>query len=62
MNKQYFVVFEEHDSIVVTVKENVDRPNNPDCEQVLETWITDNYGYASGCEYWEIGTCEKHEI
>ncbi|MDT0160334.1 hypothetical protein [Bacillus sp. AG4(2022)] len=62
MNRQYFVVFEEHDSIVVTVKEDVNRPNNPDCEQVLETWIIDHYGHVANYEYWEISTCEKYEI
>ncbi|WCK57246.1 hypothetical protein PP175_29080 (plasmid) [Aneurinibacillus sp. Ricciae_BoGa-3] len=59
--RQYFVIVGDNDPIVVTVKDDVNRPNNPDCDEVLTSWITNNYGYVN-YQYWEIDTCEKHEI
>jgi hypothetical protein len=52
---------EGEDPIVVAVKDDVNRPNNMDCHSVLEAWKTDNYGYRK-YDYWEIDTCEKHNI
>lgn len=56
--RNYFVAFEDHDEIIVTVKDDVNRPNNPDCEQVLSEWLSENYGSAH-YEYWEITNIEK---
>lgn len=56
--RKYFVVFEHADEIIVTVKDDVNRPNNPDCEQVLSEWLSENYG-SDEYEYWEITNIEK---
>lgn len=56
--RKYFVVFEHADEIVVTVKDDVNRPNNPDCERVLSEWLSENYG-SDEHEYWEITNIEK---
>lgn len=61
MEKTFFVQIEGYDPLVVTVKDDVNRPNNLDCHSVLESWKTDNYGYRQ-YDYWEIDTCEKHNI
>jgi hypothetical protein len=60
--RQFFVSFKDEDAITVSVKEDVNRPNNPDCDQVLEEWIASNYGVGIGYEYWEVDTCEKYVI
>lgn len=59
--RRYFVSFENDDSIVVNVNEDVNRPNNPSCDEVLESWVTDNYGTVR-YEYSEIETCEIVEL
>lgn len=61
MERTFFVLIEGNDPIVVTVKDDVNRPNNMDCDAVLEKWKTENYGYAP-YDYWEIGSCEKYNI
>ncbi|MBG9587391.1 hypothetical protein [Cytobacillus firmus] len=61
MERTFFVLIDGEDPIVVTVKDDVNRPNNADCDSVLEAWKTDNYGY-SPYDYWEIDTCEKYRI
>lgn len=61
MERTFFVLIEGNDPIVLTVKDDVNRPNNADCHSVLEAWKTDNYGYRS-YDYWEIDTCEKYRI
>lgn len=61
MSKVYLVSFEDDDSILVTVKDDINRPNNPDCDAVLSEFIEDNYGYKE-YDYIEIDTCEKFNI
>ena len=61
MERTFFMLIEGEDPIVVAVKDDVNRPNNMDCDSVLEEWKTDNYGYRK-YDYWEIDTCEKHNI
>lgn len=61
-SREYFVVFEEHDPIRVKVNWDINIPNNPDHDQILQNWITDNYGPVADYEYWEITICEKHEV
>ena len=61
MEKTFFVLMEKIDPIVVTVKEDVNRPNNMDGHAALEAWKTENYGYRP-YDYWEIDICEKHSI
>lgn len=54
----YVVVVENEDDFLVTVKDDVNRPNNPDCEQVLRNWIYENYG-SRECEYWILDGMTK---
>ncbi|MBO0602746.1 hypothetical protein I2483_13845 [Sporosarcina sp. E16_3] len=61
MGREYLVTFEDVDSIVVSVKEDINRPNNPDCEEVLREFIEDNYGYKK-YDYIEISTCERFNV
>lgn len=61
MSKVYLVSFEDDDPILVTVEEDVNRPNNPDCETVLSEFIEDNHGYRE-YDYIEIDACEKFNI
>jgi hypothetical protein len=57
--RKYFVVMEDKDPIVVTVKEDVNRHNNPDCEDVLDDYMVENYGLNVKYEHHEIDTCEQ---
>jgi hypothetical protein len=61
MERTFFMLIEGEYPIVVAVKDDVNRPNNMDCHSVLEEWKTHNYGYRP-YDYWEIDTCEKHNI
>ncbi|MFS0784763.1 hypothetical protein [Bacillus sp. 1P06AnD] len=56
--RKYFVVMENKEPIVVTVKDDVNRPNNPSCEDVLDDYIVDNYGFI-GYGFYEIDTCDQ---
>jgi hypothetical protein len=60
-SRRFFVWFENEDSIVVSVKDDVNRPNNMDCHAVLEKYISENYG-SKKYDYDEIETCEHTEI
>ncbi|QGH35142.1 hypothetical protein GI584_14290 [Gracilibacillus salitolerans] len=61
MDRTFFVVIEGNDPVVVTVKDDVNRPNNLDCDSVLERWVTDKYNFRP-YDYWEIDTCKKQNI
>jgi hypothetical protein len=61
VERTFFVQIEGNDPIVITVKDDVNRPKNIDCHTVLERWVTDMYDYRP-YDYWEIDTCEKHNI
>ncbi|MDF0729019.1 hypothetical protein PY093_20645 [Cytobacillus sp. S13-E01] len=60
--KKFFVVFDNNEPVVLNVKEDVNRPNNPDCEQIIQNWITDNYGPNAKCNWWEIKVCDSYDI
>lgn len=57
--RQYFVAFEDADEIIITVKDDVNRPNNLDCDQVLHDWINENYGSDAVYDYWELSLTER---
>ncbi len=59
--RKYFVWLEEEDCIVVTVEDDVNRPNNMDCDAVLEEYINDNYCNQK-YEYFEIEACEQVKL
>lgn len=60
--REYFVVFEQFDPIRVKVDWDVNLPNNPDHDQLLQLWITENYGPVADYQYWELSTTDKHRI
>lgn len=49
--KCYFVTFKKYEPIFVWVEDDVNRPNNLDCDQVLEDWIVQNYCKLENCNY-----------
>lgn len=59
--RKYFVWFKEEDCVIVNVKDDVNRPNNPDCESVLQGWIHENYGNKA-YEYFELDAVESVNI
>jgi len=61
MDRIFFVMIEGNDPIVVTVKNDINRPKHLDCHSVLEKWVTDKYDFKP-YDYWEIDSCEKHNI
>lgn len=58
---KFFVNIAGLDGMVVTVTDDVNRPNNEDVDAVLTQWINDNYGYKV-YEYWQLDACEEHKI
>lgn len=56
---KYFVIMKNEDPMVVTVKEDVNRPNNPNTEDVLDDYMVENYGLKVDYEHYELDTCEK---
>lgn len=58
MMRSYFVWFKIYDSVIVDVDENIDRPNNEDCDSVLETWVSENYGDVE-YEYFSLEHCRR---
>jgi DNA/RNA endonuclease YhcR with UshA esterase domain len=59
--RSYFVWFKSDDGVIVNVKDDVNRPNNDDCDTILQTWISDNYGNVE-YEYTELDSVETIEI
>jgi hypothetical protein len=57
----YFVIIKNNDPIVITVKDDVNRPNNPTCDDVLDDYMVENYGFVE-YEHYEIATCEQVNI
>lgn len=62
MDRQYFVLLDGEDPIIITIKDDANRPNNHDCEDVIEEWVLSNYGYKTYFNYWELNTCERYRI
>lgn len=42
--KSCFIWFKNEDSMIVNVNDDMNRPNNDNCDTVLERWIYENYG------------------
>lgn len=59
--RSYFVWFKTEDSVIVNVKDDVNRPNNDDCDTVLQKWIHENYG-DEPYEYFELDSVPIEEI
>ncbi|MFS1513657.1 hypothetical protein VQL36_14625 [Chengkuizengella sp. SCS-71B] len=59
--KKYFVVLKNHDPIRVKVNWDVNLPNNPDYDDILQNWIEHNYGEIN-YDAWEISDFECHSI
>lgn len=47
--KDYIINFEEHESIKLRIKQDVNRPNNPEDDSLIEEYVTNNY--ALGTEF-----------
>ncbi|AJD93046.1 hypothetical protein JMA_37280 (plasmid) [Jeotgalibacillus malaysiensis] len=58
---KFFVSVTGEDPVVVSVKDDINRPNNLSVSETLEEWIHDNYGFKE-YEYWLIDDCETHCI
>lgn len=54
---KFFLCVSGEDGMVITVADDVNRPNNPNVNEVLELWIENNFGNRS-YEYWKLDTCE----
>lgn len=59
--RRYIVLFKKREDLIVEVKDDVNRPNNPDCDTVLENWISENYGNAE-YEYLRLDDLETIKI
>ncbi|MGX8126468.1 hypothetical protein ACWTV9_09425 [Clostridioides difficile] len=57
----YVICFDEHDSIQLDIVQDINRPNNPEDDTLLERYIEDNYGYVK-YEVIDLDTIEKVEL
>lgn len=59
----YLIVFHDwdEDEIKIRVKQDINRPNNPDDEELISEYVMDNYGYK-GFEMIPIDKMETVDI
>jgi hypothetical protein len=53
----YIVVFRDCDSLYISVKQDHNRPNDPDDEQIISEYILNEYGYKK-YEIIDVSTIE----
>jgi hypothetical protein len=56
---RYLVTMKDNDPFIVNVKDDVNRPNNPSCEDVLDDYMVENYGLNVEYWYYDLDTCEQ---
>ena len=59
--RRYFIWFRSEDSVIVNIKDDVNRPKNEDCDTVLQNWVAENYGDEE-YEYFEIDSIPVIEL
>lgn len=49
----YLIVFENNNinPIKITINNNINRPNNPDNDEIIARYVLDNYGYIDYNSY-----------
>ncbi|MFQ4258411.1 UNVERIFIED_CONTAM: hypothetical protein C4Z64_01115 [Clostridioides difficile] len=57
----YVIWFAEHDSIQLDIVQDINRPNNPEDDVLIEEYIENNYGYVK-YEVIILDTVEKVEL
>lgn len=58
---RYIIYFSEHDSIQLGIVQDVNRPNNPEDDAIIEEYIENNYGNAK-YEIIDLDSMEKIKI
>lgn len=59
--KQYIIIFNEHtvlDNIIISVKQDINRPNNPTDDEIIAEYIYNNYEHIN-YEINELDTLEE---
>ena len=46
--KKYLIIMDNHDDFVLSIKQDINRPNNPDNDELIMRYMDNNY-YS--CEY-----------
>lgn len=59
--RSYYVMIKDEDGLIINVKDDPNRPNNDDCDTVLQRWIYENYGDKE-YEYEDIDSVEVVEL
>ena len=44
--KRYLIIMEDYDEFILLIKQDVNRPNNPNDDELIEQYMNDNY-YSS---------------
>lgn len=58
---RYIIYFSEHDSIQIDIVQDINRPNNPTDDEVIEEYVENNYGYVK-YEVIDLGTVENVKL
>lgn len=57
----FLITFDDDDPIELFVKDDINRPNCPEAEEVMTAWVLDNIGYKSFKAY-ELGAFERFKV
>ena len=41
--KKYLVIMDDHDEFILLIKQDINRPNNPTNDELIEQYMNDNY-------------------
>lgn len=58
---RYIIYFSEHDSIQIDIVQDINRPNNPTDDEVIEEYVENNYGYVK-YEVIDLSTVENVKL
>lgn len=54
LNRKKYISNQIAENFIITVEQDVDRLNNPEDSEIIETYVLYNYGCDAMCEYEEL--------
>ena len=46
--KRYLIIMADYDDFILLIKQDINRPNNPNDDELIEQYMNDNY---NSCKY-----------
>lgn len=44
---EYFIIMPDEDTFILKIHENINRPNNPDNDEIIQEYMLNNYGTST---------------